>query len=218
MKKILCFLVLACLIFGTAFAQARPATPPPAPAQPAQPAPAKPAEDSKVIENALGLDIFQLCKGFIASDKDSEFLVFIISTSYERLVAPHFSIGGDIDLYLLKFDKIDGSYFSLALEGRYYPMSNFENFFVGTTIGFNVLTIDGSTDNGGFKGLTTSLKSGYKIVLNKSVYLEPSLAYVLSKSSTSPSLGGLASLLGISFPSVPTPLGWNGGLRFGFVF
>jgi len=190
MKKFFCVLLLACLVLGAAFAQA------------------KPVEESNEIENALALDIFQLFKGFIASDKDNEFLVFIISTSYERLVAPHFSIGGDIDLYLIKFDKIDGSYFSLALEGRYYPTSNFDKLFIGATIGFNVLTIDGSSkaDKGGFAGLTTSLKTGYKLVLNKSVYLEPSIAYVLSKSG-----GG-------GFFGVPTPLGWNGGLRLGFLF
>jgi hypothetical protein len=218
MKKILCLFVLACLIFGTAFAQARPATPAPAPAQPAkpatpppapaQPSPAKPAEGSQnELKNALGLDLFQLFKGFIASDDDSKYSVFIISAGFEHLIAPHFSIGGDLDFYLLKFNKIDGSYFGLALEGRYYPVSNFDKFFLGATLGFNVLTIDGSSkaEDGGFTGLTTSLKAGYKVILNKTVYLEPSLAYVLSKSG-----GG--------FFNVPIPLGWNGGLLFGFLF
>jgi hypothetical protein len=219
MKKILCLLVLACLIIGTAFAQARPATPPPAPAQPAkpatpppapaQPAPAKPAEGSQnELKNALGFDLFQSFKGFIASDSDSKYSVFIISAGFEHLIAPHFSIGGDLDTYLLKFNTIGGSYFGLAFEGRYYPVSNFDKFFLGATLGFNALTIDGSskTEDGGFTGLTTSLKVGYKVILKKTIYLESSLAYVLSKSG-----GGF-------FYDIPTPLGWNGGLRFGFLF
>jgi len=202
MKKILCTLVLACVIMGSVFAQQqqKPATPAPAPA------PAKPAAQSEAdIKNSLALDLFQLFKGFIATDTDSKFSLFIISAAYEGLVAPHFSLGVDLDLYFAKFDKTDGSYFGLAAEGRYYPAANFDKFFLGTTLGFNVLSIDGKSKpkDGGFAGLTTSLKMGYKLVTSNKMYLEPSLAYVLSKSSM---ISGI----------VPTPMGWNGGLRLGF--
>jgi hypothetical protein len=69
------------------------------------------------------------------------------------------------------------------------------------------LSIDGKTkpENGGFTGLIVSLKMGYKLVTKNGFYMEPSLAYVLSKSSIAGDL-------------IPTPLGWNGGLRLGFAF
>lgn len=232
MKKLLCTLVIACVTMSAAFAQQKPATPAPAPAQPAKPAtpatPAKPATPAAApaeeLKNSFGLDLFQLFKGFIATDTDSKFSVFIISAAYEGLVAPHFSVGADLDLYFGKFDKIEGSYFGLAAEGRYYPTANFDKFFIGTTLGFNSLTVDGTTkpEKGGFTGLTTSLKIGYKLVLSKTMYIEPSLAYVLSKSSSGSGFdfGDIFSGDDISFgfPSIPTPLGWNGGLRLGFLF
>lgn len=214
-------------------APAQPAKPAPAPAQPAKPAtpaPAKPAEGSKEVKNVIGLDMFQLLKGFIATDTDSKFSVFIVSAAYERLLVPHFSIGADLDLYFMKCDKIDGIYFGLSAEGRYYPSANFDKFFVGTTVGFNSLSIDGKTkpENGGFVGLTTSLKIGYKLITSKKIYLEPSLSYVLSKSSggVSPSFdigdifgsGDIDVSLPAAFPAPPTPLGWNGGLRIGIAF
>jgi len=205
MKKILIILVLTCVIMGAAFAQAKPATPAPAPAQPAKPATPPPATSSDAPKNSLGIDLFQITKGFIASDNDTKTFIFITSIGYEALVAPHWSIGVDADTYFMSLNNTPGFYLCIAGEGRYYPQSaNFEKFFLGTTLGFNVLSIDGSSkpEDGGFFGLTASLKTGYKIIIGK-IYLEPSLAYVLSKSS----------IFG-----VPTPLGWNGGLRFGFVF
>jgi hypothetical protein len=211
MKKIVCILALACLVLGAAFAQQRPATPAPAPAPatPATPANA-PAEAPKEKKNSLGLDLFQLCKGFVATDSGSKYSLFIICVDYERLIVPHFSIGADIDMYFLDFNGVNGLYLGFLAEGRYYPQStNFEKLFLGTTIGYNLLSIDGKTkpENGGFSGLTVSLKMGYKVITKSNIYLEPSLAYVLSKSS-----------MGYGLPSIPTPLGWNGGLRFGFVF
>jgi len=214
MKRILCILILACIVSVSAFAQQKPAT--------TAPATAKAAAGN---ENSLGIDLFQMTKGFIASDSDAKFFCFIISAGYERLIAPHFSIGGDVDMYFIDFDGTGGFYFGLAGEGRYYPQStNFEKFFLGATLGFNLLSVDGKTkpDDGGFFGLTTSLKAGYKLLVGKNMYLEPSLAYVLSKQSSGPSFSG-GSIFGIalpsfSFPSVPTPCGWNGGLRLGFTF
>jgi hypothetical protein len=198
-KQWFCVIVLALVCAGAAFAQQEPA-------EPAAPA-------AKELTNALALDAFQLFKGFIATDNDSGFSDFAVSVAYERLVAPHFSIGVDMDLQFLKFDveggdDIDGNYFSLAAEGRYYPQADFEKFFLGTTFGYNQLSIDGKTkpENGGFTSLIVSLKMGYKLVTKNGFYVEPSLAYVLSKSSMT------------SWFSVPTPLGWNGGLRIGYAF
>jgi len=178
-KKIMCVLVLVCVIVGSAFAQEK--------------------------SNAAALDLCSLIRGFIASDDDSDYSNFALSLAYEKLIAPHFSIGADIDLHFLKLDDIDGLYFNLSAEGRYYPMADFEKFFIGTTIGYNSLAIDGKTDaaHEGFESLIFSLKLGYKLIM-KSIYLEPALSYVYSKSSQISSF-------------VPTPLGWNCGLRLGFM-
>jgi hypothetical protein len=223
MKKMVCILALICIGAGTVFAQAKSAETKPTETKPVE---AKPAGGEKAAapeettaaarsgprKNGVALDAFQLFKGFIVSDSNYDFSAFMFSFSYERLLVPHFSLGGDFDWYYLGFDGTSGFYFSMAAEGRYYPMSeNFEKFFLGTTLGFNVLSLDGSTkpENGGFTGLIISLKTGYKLITAANIYLEPSLSYVLSKSS-------IASEFFLVF--LGTPLGWNGGLRIGFAF
>jgi len=202
MKKMV-YILLVTVCAGAAVAQTKPA----APASTEAPAAAEPERKA----NAIGMDMFQLFKGFIASDNSQDFFAFDVSAGYERLIAPNFSIGADIDLYYFSLGGgANGFYFSLAGEGRYYPMSeNFEKLFIGTTLGINILSLDGSikSEDGGFMGLITSLKMGYKVIIAKSFYLEPSLSYVLSKTSIMALLGG-----------IPTPLGWNGGLRFGYTF
>jgi len=205
MKRILCILVLACLVLSAAFAQQK---------QPAAPTPEKSAaaETSKEKKSSFGVDLFQLVKGFIASDNDNDFSLIIISGGYEMLVAPHFTIGVDADAYLISYkagnDGKNGLYLSVTADGRYYPMSeNFEKFFIGTTVGFNSLSLDGSTKpaNGGFQGLVASMKVGYKLIMKGNIYLEPSMSYVLSKR-------------GSALLAVPTPYGWNAGLRLGIAF
>jgi hypothetical protein len=158
------------------------------------------ANDSK---NSIALDAFPLLKGSIASTDD--FSDISISVAYERLVIPHFSIGPDLEMYFMSYENDDFMhfYFSLTAEGRYYTDADFEKFFFGTTLGFNLLAVDGKTKAkyGGFSGLTTSLKGGYKLIFSESFYMEPSMSWVLSKSV-----------------NLPTPLGWQGGLRIGFAF
>jgi len=186
MKKIVCIMVLACLVLSAAFAQ----------------------------KSSFGVDLFQLVKGFIASDNDNDYQVIIASGGYELLVAPHFSVGVDATAYFISYKVVNdgksGLYLSVAADGRYYPMSEkFEKFFIGTTVGFNSLSLDGSTKptDGGFQGLVASMKVGYKLIMKGNIYLEPSMSYVLSKRGS--------TLLGAS---VPTPNGWNAGLRFGIAF
>jgi len=206
MKKIVCILVLHCVIMGAAFAQQKAAAP---------------AEASDGKKNAIGFDAFQLFRGIIASGDNGlyNFTDIAFSSAYERLLVPHFSLGGDLDFYYLNFDvdgyDTSGFYFSMAAEGRYYLLENMNGAFFGTTLGFNVLSIDGETsiDKGGFMGLITSLKMGYKVMI-KSFYLEPSLAYVYSKSSI---INSLLEFFGDDF-SIPTPNGWYPGLRLGFAF
>jgi hypothetical protein len=184
---------------GVIFAQAQPA--------------ATATEEPKEKKNCLTLDMFSLVKGIIASDSDDEVSYFNLFVGFERLIAPHFSIGADLDLMLGKWDSINVNYIGVSAEGRYYPMSeNFEKFYLGAALGFNTLSIDGKSkpEDGGFSGMTTSLKAGYKLLLAKNFTIEPSMSYVLSKySALAATYYGLA---------IPTPLGWQGGFRIGFVF
>jgi len=207
MKKMV-YILLMTVCVGMAFAQTKPAAPATPPAAAPAPTPAAAPEPEKEKVNAIGMDAFQLFKGFIASDSSTKLSCFDVSSSYEHFISSGFSIGANMDLYYFSFGGPSGYYFSLAAEGRYYPTSkSFEKFFFGTTLGINILSLDGSSkpENGGFTGLTISLKTGYKVILSK-LYLEPSMSYVLSKTS-------MASMFGL-----PTPLGWNGGLRLGYVF
>ena len=154
-------------------------------------------------KNTVALDLFPLFKGFIATDFDSKTGQFCLAFAYERCIATHFSIGAGIDLYFGTIYDVTSFYFALAAQGRYYPISeNFEKFFIGVSLGFNILTIGGDTDYGGFAGLTTALAAGYKLLLFGGLYLEPSMAYFLSKTGSSP----------------VTPLGWQGGLKIGIAF
>jgi len=187
MKRIVFVLVLACLVMAAAFAQAKPAAP---------------AAAGK--SNAVALDLFPLFKGIIMSNTEgnNDFTVFDLSIAYERLIAPHFSIGPDIDFGFIDLGNVDAFYFSLAAEARFYPLANFDKFFLGATLGFNSLSVDGEkadAEHGGFAGLIVSLKTGYKLVLKDIVYIEPSIAYVLAEGES-------------------PVLGWNGGLRFGVTF
>jgi hypothetical protein len=197
LKKIVCILLLVSVGIGAVFAQE-------------QPAATTAAETSK--KNSLTLDLFPLVKGIIASDSDSKISYTNLFVGFERLAAPHFSIGIDFDLMLGKWDSIEVNYIGVSAEGRYYPMSeNFEKLFLSWTLGFNTLSIDGKSkpEEGGFSGVTTSLKLGYKVLSAKNFVIEPSMSYVLSKYSA------LAAYYGMA---VPTPLGWQGGLRMGFAF
>jgi hypothetical protein len=157
-------------------------------------------------KNAISLDLFQLFKGIIASDTDADTYFVDFSLNYERLIAPHFGLGVQLDLFPGKVFDISYFYFGMSAFFRHYPMSaNAEKFFLGTSLGFNVQAVDGKAkpETGGFSGLTVALQAGYRLMLSSNfVYIEPSMSYVLSKTYLVPVV----------------PLGWQGGLRFGLVF
>jgi hypothetical protein len=159
-------------------------------------------------KNAISLDLIPLFKGIIALDSDADTGFFCMALGYERLIAPHFTIGAEIDLYPGQFWDVDYMYFSLAAVGRYYPMSErLEKLYLGTHVGFNVQAIDGKTgaEYGGFSGLLIGLEAGYKLMLGKMFFVEPSMSYTYSKS-------------GELFGMVPLNLGWQAGLRIGISF
>jgi hypothetical protein len=164
-------------------------------------------------KNAASVDIVPLIKGIIACDASTG--VFGIAFEYERILTPHFSVGGRMDIYGIGNDdgglKTSGAYFGLAAHGRWYPLSeSFEKLFFGVGLGFNVLTAKDGNGNEiealGMGGMTWTMKVGWKLFCIPklpALFVEPSLAYVLSKSST--------------FTNV-TPLGWQPGLNLGMTF
>ena len=162
MKKVVCVVVLACVIMGGAFAQA------------------KPAAAASAAKNSIGFDLFRLFDNLIYF-KTGYALGTTIAFSYERQILPHWSIGPDVEMQLWGSTGFFGFGLVMAAEGRYYPMADFSKFFLGTTFGFGIKSIGytGSARDTDF-GLIVSLKMGYKLVTTKKIYLEPSLSYVHS--------------------------------------
>jgi hypothetical protein len=196
------FAVLLLAGAGMTFAQEEPAAEAPEPAAPRE------------RKNAITLDTIPLFKGFIASDSDADIAFFCIALAYERLLAPHFSIVPNLDLYFGKMgedmdgDNIPYVYFSIVAEGRYYITEQMDKFFVGAMLGFNVQAIDGDSDeeDGGFAGPLIGVKVGYRALMGKVFFFEPSMSYTYSKTN--------AGLFGMT----PQSIGWQAGLRLGVSF
>jgi hypothetical protein len=185
--KLSLVLVLGIVVAGGVFAQAKPAANAPA------------AESA--AKNAVSLDAVPLFKGFIASDVDAKTSYFGISAFYERLLAPHYSIGGAMTLmsYSLNGTTLS-SYFGLDAHGRWYPLGEtLEKLFFDAGLGFNSITPKTGKAAGGF---TLGLKAGYKLNIKPKFFVEPSLAYNLLK------IGNM----GIA------PLGWQIGINLGASF
>jgi hypothetical protein len=184
-KQWFCVVILALLCAGTAFTQAKPA-----------------AAAASGKKNAISFsDTMLLFNGFNKSNSDAHTFFFYLSPSYERLIAPHFTIGGELDTCFGSVLDVGYFYLGMAFVGRYYAMSEkMEKFYLGANLGFNMEMRDGKTDYG-FVGLLIGLEAGYKLLLGSTFFVEPSMAYVYSKSG-----------------SGPTPTGWHGGLRIGIEF
>jgi hypothetical protein len=90
------------------------------------------------------------------------------------------------------------TYFAVSVHGRQYLATLLKEAFLDAGVGFNMLNAPGGSL---FSGLTFELKAGYTVAMGKTIRVEPTLSYILSKS------GGLG---------MPTPLGWQIGLGFGF--
>jgi hypothetical protein len=155
---------------------------------------------------AAGLDVFPLVKGIIWSDSKQDNSLFAFAPSFEYRVAPHYTVGAVVDLYIGEYSKVDVLYFGLTAHGRWYPLSTgLDKFFIDAGMGFNVFAFDGETDpdKGGFSGMTISLKAGYKLMFGSNFFLEPAMAFVYAKTPR------VAS---------PTPLGWQPALSAGAAF
>jgi hypothetical protein len=162
-------------------------------------------------EISVSLDLAPLFKGFVAGEEGKngaeDLEIFGIGAAVEFSFAEHYSAGAKLDLYTLKLGKMEGTYFGLAAQGRLYPIStNYDKFFIGTDIGFNTVKAeqDGTKiETSEITGLTFDLKAGYKHSFYNNFFLEPSLSYVIAKTSD------LADF---------TPLGWQLGLNIGMSF
>jgi hypothetical protein len=153
----------------------------------------------------VSLDTMPLLKGIIWSDGDADNALFALSPAFEYLIAPHYSVGGTVDLWFGEASDFNIFYFGLAAQGRWYPLSTgLDKLFIGANLGFNVFSFDGEVEakDGGFAGLTAGLKAGYKLMF-KQFSVEPSMGYVYSKESSW---------------NVPTPRGWQAGLNLGMAF
>ena len=170
-------------------------------------------------ENTVSFDLFPLIKGIIAYGDYGPFDVtaFNLSLAYERFRLRNFSIGVGLDAYFGNIIQPQGqvatsiplTYFSITAQTRWYLLSDkFQKLFIGADLGFNSFSVDGDNDveDGGFLGFIAALKIGYRISTPNKIYIEPAMSYVLSKTSVH------SSMISIS------PLGWQGGLKFGYSF
>jgi hypothetical protein len=152
-------------------------------------------------KNVVSLDVVPLLKGFIASDNDAKTSSFGISASYERLIAPHYSIGAAMTILSTSFDgTVMETYFGLDAHGRWYPLGeSLEKLFFDAGLGFNTIT---PKEGNGTEGLTFGLKTGYKLNIKSNFFVEPSLAYNLLKTGS----------------MEIAPLGWHIGVNIGLSF
>ncbi|MDR1398445.1 MAG: hypothetical protein LBJ41_00785 [Treponema sp.] len=153
---------------------------------------------------AVGGDAMPLLKGFTWSDGDKENFLFALAPSFEYHIIPHFSVGATMDLWFGQESSKGIFYFGLAAQGRWYPLSEgLDKLFVGTLLGFNVLSYDGKTKSseGGMAGLVTGLKAGWKLMFG-SIFVEPFMSYIYTKTPR----------------DIPTYNDWQAGLTIGATF
>ena len=164
------------------------------------------AQDKK---NAIAFDGFHLFRGFIASDSDADTFFFCIASSFERQVAPRYTVGAELDMFFGNVYDVGYMYLGMGVNSRFYPMSeNMDKLFLGASLGFNMQFVDGKakTENGGFVGPYIALRTGYKLPLNDTIFVEPSMSYTYSKSNE------------FTYGMTPQNMGWQAALRIGFSF
>lgn len=196
MKKALLVLIAVTVCAGVAAAQK-------AGAAPAQKAGATAAQ-KKV---SIALDVAPLFKGAVWRDGQAGNSLIALVPAFEYRSHPRFTLGASLDLYFGDALETGFWYAGLTVHGRGYPTSTKQDqFFLDVGLGFNVFSLDGETDpeKGGFLGPTFSLAIGYKLMVGARFFVEPSMAYVYAKTP------------GMVY--VPTPTGWQPGLRAGLLF
>ena len=174
-KRVLVLLVLAVCAAGGAFAQSK---------------------------MAFALDTAPLVTGLIAGeDTDSSEKSFFSLSPVFELALGNYSIGARVDVIFGKQDDVSITHFGLAAVGRWYPLAQLEKLFLGVELGVDTCSLE-DVDDPLYTGLTFALRAGWKHRMGK-LFLEPALAYVLSKTDGTMPL---------------TPAGWQLGLNLGMAF
>jgi len=158
---------------------------------------------------AIGLDVARTVNGIIAWDSTggNERRYVAISPSFERGFG-NYSLGLRMDMVFgnvgPKEMEQEVAHIAFAAAGRWYPAAPMEKVFVATEIGLNMGYWEKEPV---YRGLTFSLRAGYKHIMGKKnrLYIEPSMAYVMTK--TDPLI-----------PSPAAPSEWEVGLNVGFTF
>jgi hypothetical protein len=173
MKKLfILFSVLAVIAAGGAFSQETEST--------QETESSQETKNSRSGKHSLMIDTVPLFSGIIASDDDMGFSCFGLAFVYEYNVASHYSIGARLGFYAGDLSNTDFSIFMVSLHGRWYPFSEgIEKLFLDVGLGFYSFDVKAvfftkHTD------LTRDLKIGYKLLFNKTFYIEPSIGYMLS--------------------------------------
>jgi hypothetical protein len=194
-KRIFSVLVLAAAVAGGAFAQTA-----------AKAAAAAGAEDLKM---SLSLDLAPTLISFIVGERTDKSgngkSYFALSPVFEYAIG-NYSIGARMDLVfgtITVFNK-DASvtHFGLAAMGRWYPLAKLQKLYLGTELGFDTCSMK-DVDDALYTGLTFAVRAGWKQIMGP-VFLEPNLAYAVSKSS-------------VTYMPL-THNGWQPGLNFGLAF
>ena len=156
---------------------------------------------------SISLDVAQFIKGTVWWDTQQENSLIVLVPALEFRSHPRFTWGGVADIYLGTARDTDFWYVGFTVRGRGYPFSTKQDkLFFDTGLGVNVFSYDGETDaeKGGLFGPMFSLGVGYRLMVGSSFFVEPALSYVYAKTP------------GIVY--VPTPAGWQAGLKVGLVF
>lgn len=156
---------------------------------------------------SISLDAAQLIKGIVWWDTEQENSMIVLVPAIEFRSHPRFTWGGVADIYIGKVEDTDFGYFGLTVRGRGYPFSTKQDkLFFDTGLGFNMFSYDGELDveKGGFFGPVFSLGVGYRLMVGSKFFVEPGLSYVYAKTP------------GVAY--IPTPAGWQAGLKVGLLF
>ena len=170
-------------------------------------------------ENVVGVDLAPLFRGFSFIEKKLDTSGFGIGTYYERQISERITIGGQFNYISLTVkdnpDEVKISIFSISARGRMYPLEPMEKLFFGAGIGFDRISLKykepGYSESDAVSGLSLSVNTGYRLMLNNHFFVEPLVGYKISK---------VGSILAIF--EVPADIagmsGWHVDLTIGYRF
>jgi hypothetical protein len=146
-------------------------------------------------KNSIIIDAGPLLKGVILSPEGGDTFLGI-GAEYLRGMGKAFGIG-------IRGDLMTGNqitYIGIAVHARQYMTTLLKEAFIDAGVGFCNLSMGG----GGSSGLTFELKAGYTAAMGKTIRVEPTIGYVVSKFGKDTGFG------------MPVPSEWQIGLGIGF--